>query len=627
MKKLLFISAFLIQFQIISLAQSNWKWGYQATVNGDAHAIISAIDQINNLYVIIPYGDSIALQDTSFSHPGIFYNLTNFVLAKYNNNGDLLKVVDINGSYNEMLGYGTKVIVDDDLSVFLIVHIFEGLTINNTYIESKSDKGSLVLLKLDKDFNLIWQKQIFSEQIVPKCVGFDISKNHDIYLSGKYYGDPTLNSVNFFDQDTVYFNYSMISLTKLNKNGNIIWNKQIFSTHHGDPYIYNSNLGKNGSFYIGGIIEFPFVIDGDTLFPPGSGSGYFDVAFLPDGNVRHTLATNVLTGALYSIIANREGNYYLSSFVSDTIIFGNDTLKYSPDSMACIIAETDTLFQPVWYQLLDNFDYTINYHFMFDFNDDTISFYSNCRNTFNFADSTYNVGDNPSIFFGKVTTDGNVVQADVAKSTGLLTGFSIKMDNCNNNYLSGSFNGELIINDDTLIQNNLTYTDAYIVKISNSTPDIFPFTDTTILISDNLLLQVPDIYENVNWSTGDTSHFVVLSGDSLHPGTHIIWVDAVNGNCIVSDTLRILVIDNSGVSDHSTTDIALYPNPAKNTLTIYSGKPLKICKVKVYNQFGQMVLRSDGNSSTLDLSNLNCGLYYVEFMTGNTKVIKKFIKQ
>jgi len=333
----------------------------------------------------MPYGDSIVMQDTSFYHPGIFSHLNNFVLVKYNSHGDLLNIVDISGPDNEMLGYKPKVIVDDDLSVYLVVRIIKRLTINNSYIDSESDLGSIVLLKLDKNFNLIWQKQIYSEQIVPECVGFDITEGGDIYLSGKYYGDTTLNSVNFFNQDTVYFNYSMIALTKIDSHGDILWNRQIFYTHQGDPLISNANLGKNGSFYIGGFIEFPLVVDNDSLFPPDSAGGYFDVAFLPDGNIRHALSTKVFSAAYYLITANKEGNYYLSAFVSDTIILGDDTLHYSPDSMACIIGETDTLFQPVWYQVLDNFNYTINYHFNFDFDDNTITFYSNCQNTFNFS--------------------------------------------------------------------------------------------------------------------------------------------------------------------------------------------------------------------------------------------------
>jgi len=113
----------------------------------------------------------------------------------------------------------------------------------------------------------------------------------------------------------------------------------------------------------------------------------------------------------------------------------------------------------------------------------------------------------------------------------------------------------------------------------------------------------------------------------LHPGEHIIWVNAVLGNCIVSDSLQILVIDNSGVRYHSTANIFLYPNPVENKLGIFSEKPLKIQETIIYNQFGQEVLRSVGDRKMLELSKLKNGLYYIEIVSGNMKAVKKFIKQ
>jgi hypothetical protein len=66
----------------------------------------------------------------------------------------------------------------------------------------------------------------------------------------------------------------------------------------------------------------------------------------------------------------------------------------------------------------------------------------------------------------------------------------------------------------------------------------------------------------------------------------------------------------------------MYPNPAENYVTIESAKA---ADVKIYSISGQMLSQqniSEG-TSTIDLSDLNAGIYFVSVNGTMVKVVKK----
>ena len=68
----------------------------------------------------------------------------------------------------------------------------------------------------------------------------------------------------------------------------------------------------------------------------------------------------------------------------------------------------------------------------------------------------------------------------------------------------------------------------------------------------------------------------------------------------------------------------LYPNPVRNILNIQLEEILE--KVEVYSILGRKVL--DGNTSTINVSNLSSGMYLLKVYTQDGKVgVKRFIKE
>lgn len=75
--------------------------------------------------------------------------------------------------------------------------------------------------------------------------------------------------------------------------------------------------------------------------------------------------------------------------------------------------------------------------------------------------------------------------------------------------------------------------------------------------------------------------------------------------------------------------IILYPNPAKNEITIATNTNTN-CTIELYNQYGSMLERQWSVISgqlKIDVKNYSAGVYYVKATSGKTLAVKKFVKQ
>ncbi|HRV54120.1 MAG TPA: T9SS type A sorting domain-containing protein, partial [Mangrovimonas sp.] len=78
------------------------------------------------------------------------------------------------------------------------------------------------------------------------------------------------------------------------------------------------------------------------------------------------------------------------------------------------------------------------------------------------------------------------------------------------------------------------------------------------------------------------------------------------------------------VAGHS--QIKVFPNPAKEYLTIRLGNEMELQKADMYNNVGQLVL-SSGNSQEINVAGLSQGIYLLEIQTNQGKEIRKIIVQ
>ena len=108
-------------------------------------------------------------------------------------------------------------------------------------------------------------------------------------------------------------------------------------------------------------------------------------------------------------------------------------------------------------------------------------------------------------------------------------------------------------------------------------------------------------------------------GNAENPRSYLVTADV---------TLTAIFAPNVDIeeADAGASRIALYPNPATNTVTVNCGRP---CTVKVIDVAGRTVIRQQCSESvvTIDISALTPGTYFVSIEGGTLMATQKLVKQ
>lgn len=612
-KAILLILILNISITIDLICQNDWQWGYQGTNNNYCATEIGAIDRINNVYSIYPYDSTIVFQDTMFSHIGNFLYHPNFAIVKLDSEGAFLNALDFHIQSGNLFEH--YVTIDNDLNLYVIIR-FKGIfSVNGSVFSNKSTSTDLVLLKFNSQFELLWDKYIYSPS-ADYCHGMFLTKSNNIYIYTEHYGSGFQEyEVNYFNQDTSYFSNTTMSFMKIDIDGNILWRKELVST---GPALFGgeSNIGEDGNFYVIGSTEDTLFIDGDTAILP-TPTIYPNYAFVvgirPDGFIQRVYISE--KRVFFPRHVDSECSYYFNMFVYDTIVLGSDTLISSDGNYISVIGKMDSLYNTIWYEKLE-FSVMTGYSFTFRtvLKNDTLYFVSNCFGSFEFADSAYNLSNNESILYGQFSSEGDLISSDTAAASSKVVARDIAVDNCSNSYISGYFHGVFEIGNDTIIQDTPLLDDGFITKVSdNRFSNIDLGKDTTIAKSESIELTIPYNYTNIIWSTGETTNSIKIYGNALQEGVNNIWVNGYQGNCFATDTILIFVIDDSVIPENKNSVVYFYPNPATNTLNFYSKSGLNLYNVTFFNQLGKVVLQQKTPANKIDLKNLESGIYIIEF--------------
>jgi hypothetical protein len=106
-------------------------------------------------------------------------------------------------------------------------------------------------------------------------------------------------------------------------------------------------------------------------------------------------------------------------------------------------------------------------------------------------------------------------------------------------------------------------------------------------------------------------------------------VAGINANPADEASLGSVVVTSNtlSVSDFTTINVSLFPNPTTQNITIQSDK--QITDVAIYNTLGQIVKNASPQATnfSVETSNLNTGVYFVSLKTDTASKTVKFIKQ
>ena len=83
---------------------------------------------------------------------------------------------------------------------------------------------------------------------------------------------------------------------------------------------------------------------------------------------------------------------------------------------------------------------------------------------------------------------------------------------------------------------------------------------------------------------------------------------------------------SAAVADFSISALAVYPNPAVNTISWDSAIDDPVA-VRIYSMQGALVQQITPATHSVNVSKLSAGMYFIEFLSEQGRVVKRFIKQ
>ncbi len=131
---------------------------------------------------------------------------------------------------------------------------------------------------------------------------------------------------------------------------------------------------------------------------------------------------------------------------------------------------------------------------------------------------------------------------------------------------------------------------------------------------------VKDGSNQYNWRFGEGSRSTEISPshhyENIDYGTFEVCLGIINQAACVSEYCEQISINllNSGIS--SISNFRVFPNPAKETITIIGPES---CSINIYNSIGKCLFSADlnGSSHSISLEQFTMGIYRIEFIQAN----------
>lgn len=152
---------------------------------------------------------------------------------------------------------------------------------------------------------------------------------------------------------------------------------------------------------------------------------------------------------------------------------------------------------------------------------------------------------------------------------------------------------------------------------------------TRLRIDQTLSFSIPPIFNNIGTLTQTTYYYY----DDTASNIAFRYTDAtlVSGFLGINQTTETFERNTALTLSRNTVDAAsfqLYPNPAKDFITIASKENQIIKSVSITDMQGRTVLNTTSNTSTISVANLQQGMYFVTLETTTGAITtKKFLKQ
>lgn len=454
------------------------------------------------------------------------------------------------------------------------------------------------LVKYDQAGNVIWAKSA-PGSVNSAGTSVKTDPNGNSYVTGYFMqGDISFGNITL---QPAHGSVPEAFIAKYDKDGNVLWAKsagqaQISSLY----YSVSGAIDNNGNMYV--------TANHQSLTPPTSG---FIKKFDTDGNL---VWSKHFTGNSRNvkISADANGNTYLTgTYFFTTLTFGTIVLPANSNGHVLFVAKYDLNGNVIWaksegvyaslYDPSIGVDGTGNCYVTGWFAGPFVQFGSTVLN---------NPGYSHEIFIAKFDANGNVMWAK--QSIGGGHAYDIQTDINGNSYITGPHFGNIKFGDTTLL--STAHNDIFVAKYNSS--GIVEWARSAGGDKNDIAMGITvsskgNVFVTGNY-TSSTSLFdnsAIINSDNIHYA-HEVFIARLGDNpedTIITDPPASCTMDM----------VKVYPNPARDILTIK--KPATACKISMalYNNQGQLIFTgktlNDGLNE-IKLSPLSRGIYHYNFI-------------
>jgi lysophospholipase L1-like esterase len=156
-----------------------------------------------------------------------------------------------------------------------------------------------------------------------------------------------------------------------------------------------------------------------------------------------------------------------------------------------------------------------------------------------------------------------------------------------------------------------------------SEPNIQLGNDTTLYLGQSVLLNSGS-FDSYLWSNSNTGSQLLVDTSNFNLGANSIWLSTTNEHgCIASDTIVINFSTNTNLVEIESPSIQMIPNPSNGQVQLKGVS--KNCMISIVDINGTLVKKYAPAESSLDLSELPKGIYFIVFSMNKKQVTRKLV--
>jgi len=137
-----------------------------------------------------------------------------------------------------------------------------------------------------------------------------------------------------------------------------------------------------------------------------------------------------------------------------------------------------------------------------------------------------------------------------------------------------------------------------------------------------------------NNSDNDVDNIEKVEIENAQPGVYTIQVSHKATLTGGSQVFSLIANGSTGINLNTSNydfdkNVFIYPNPTTNTLNYSINDAISIDSIRINDVSGKAInnFKADLNHNNIDVSNLSSGIYFVTFVSEQSSVTKKFVKQ